>query len=108
VREAQAIMFDELPQDNLEAVKKKKKTNCLQEMIIELMNERKLTDAEVVKATSIPWGTWSGWVNGDVNCQLADDNLKRLMQFFNVHLEFLVYGIGDGEPAFGGFEDEST
>lgn len=80
--------------------KEKPRINCLQDMVIELMNERGLKDADIIKAIGIPWSTWHGWVSGDVRCQMADDNLKKLMKFFNVHLEYLVYGIGDDSPAF--------
>jgi methionine salvage enolase-phosphatase E1 len=107
----QTPMFEELPvyPEDLEKAKNKKpKVNNLQEIVIELMNERGLKDVDVVKATGIPWGTWMGWINGEVKAQLADDNLKKLMQYFNVHLEYLVYGIGTDEPAFKEFDGETA
>lgn len=103
-------MFEELPvyPEDLERIKQKKpKVNALQDVVIDLMNARGLKDADIIKATGIPWATWDGWITGKVGTQLADENLKKLMQFFNVHLEFLVYGIGNGEPAFEKFEDKS-
>lgn len=81
-------------------VKKKPRVNCLQEMVIELMNEKGLRDVDIVKATGIPWATWHGWITGDVRAQLADQNLLKLQKFFNVHLEYLVYGIGNGEEIY--------
>jgi hypothetical protein len=107
----QTPMFNNLPvyQEDLEKIKNKKpKVNNLQEIVIELMNERKLRDADVIKATGIPWGTWMGWINGDVKSQLADGNLLKLAKFFNVHLEYLCFGIGSGEPAFKDFDGESA
>lgn len=101
-------MFEELPvyQEDLDKIKTKKRpSNCLQEIVIELMNERGLKDADIIRATGIAWGTWMGWVNGDVGSQLADENLKKLMHFFNVHLEYLVYGIGDGRPMSDDFKN---
>ena len=92
-----------LPEEEMpvtDEVKKKPKVNCLQDRLLELMNERKLTDADIVRETKIPWSTWHGWITGDVSTQLADENLKKIFTFFNVHLEYLLYGIGDDSPAF--------
>lgn len=100
------LMFspDELPQTD--EPKRKPRVNCLQDMLIEIMNERGLKDAEIVKATNIPWATFHGWVSGEVSCQLADQNLLRLAQFLNVSLEYLVYGIGDDDPYFNKFDGD--
>lgn len=113
-------MFADLPvyQDDLDRIKaKKKRVNALQEMLIELMNGdldengklvpggRKPTSlADVQKGTNIAWGTLHGWYKGDVSAQLADENLLKLAQFFNVSLEYLCFGIGDDSKAFEKFE----
>lgn len=106
----QTPMFspEEIPETDKPGKKRKETSNCLGEMLRLLMDERGLKDADVVRHTGIAWATWHGWVTEDVQCQLADDNLKKAMQFFNVHLEYLVFGIGDGEPAFEKFNDEKA
>lgn len=92
---------EQLPQTD-EPKKKKQQVNCLQDMILEFMNEFDLKDADMVKGTGIKWGTWYGWITADVDCQLADRNLFELWKFVNkykkIPLEYLVYGVGtDGE-----------
>lgn len=101
------VMFseEELPQTDDPKKKEKVTSNCLQSILIEMMNDRGLKDADVVKATGIAWPTWHGWISGEARTQLADDNLKKVMKFFNVHLEYLVYGIGDDTPAFNTEEE---
>lgn len=78
---------------------KKPRVNCLQETVIEFMDEFNLKDADVIRGTGIKWPTWHGWITGDVNCQLADQNLFKLWMFVNkfkkISLEYLLYGIGD-------------
>lgn len=94
-----------LPEEELpvtdEAKKKKPKVNCLQDMVLELMEEFKLKDADIVKGTGISWSTWHGWIMNEVDCQLADQNLLSLWMYLNkfkrIHLETLVYGIGEAE-----------
>lgn len=84
-----------------DAKKVKPKYNCLQEMLIELLNEYGLKDADVIRGTGIAWSTYSGWILADVSCQLADGNLFKLWVFLNkfkkIHLETLVYGVGEAE-----------
>lgn len=99
----QVPMFEILPQTD--EPKKKQSMNCLQDMLLELMDTRKVSLAEIHKATEIPWGTLQGWHDGDVRCQMADKNLYRLAKFFNVPLEYLVYGIGSDEPIFEQFNN---
>jgi transcriptional regulator with XRE-family HTH domain len=85
--------------------KEKPRINCLVEMLAEIMSERKLTDAQIVKATGIPFSTWDGWTKGKVNTQLADKNLLKLAQYLNVSLFYLLYGIGDDSPVFDKFDE---
>lgn len=92
-----------LPDDQLpvtDEVKAKPKVNCLQDILLELMDERKVTLAQIQKETNIPWGTLMGWHNGDVNSQQADRNLLALSKFFNVSLHYLLFGMGDSDPYF--------
>lgn len=108
--ENQAPMFQELPvyEDDLgKARKKRPQVNCLQDMLLELMNKRMVTLAQIHKATKIPWATLQNWHDATVNSQLADKNLLELARFFNVSLFYLVYGIGTDEPAFLN-DDESA
>lgn len=84
----------DLPQTD-EPKEEKPRENCLQEMILEIMNERGLKDAEVVKAINVPFSTWHGWISGEVRAPLLDGNLKRTWKLFNVPLEYLCFGVGE-------------
>lgn len=94
---------DELPQTD--EAKKKESINCLQDIFIELLDDRKVQLADVQRGTGIAWGTIHGWYCGDVKSQLADKNLLKLAQFFNVSIEYLCFGIGDDKEAFEKFID---
>lgn len=97
-------MFEDLPvyQEDLDKIKAKKpKVNALQEIVIEIMNELGLKDADIIKGTTIPWPTWHGWITGDVKCQLVDNNLQELYRFLkllmpDLTLEYLCFGTGKG------------
>nr|BDT27281.1 hypothetical protein BHI3_07470 [Bacteriovorax sp. HI3] len=102
ILKGQMPLFEELKMDNPEGKKVQEKVNVLQEMLLELMDERKVTLSQIQKETGIPWGTLMDWHNGDTNVQKLDKNILKLAQFFNVHIHYLVYGIGTDEPAFEG------
>lgn len=95
------VPVEQLPETDLPKRKKRPKVNCLGEVLRELMDELGLKDAQVVKETGISFSTFFGWITDDVNSQLADGNLFRLWQYINrfkkVHLEYLVYGVGEAE-----------
>jgi hypothetical protein len=97
------LSMDEMPVTDEK--EEKPRVNCLQEMFIELLDERKLQLVDVQKGTEIPWGTIYAWYCGDVRAQLADRNLLKLAQFFNVSLEYLCFGIGEDFEAFEKFID---
>lgn len=100
---AQTPMFNELPMDNPEAAKKKQRVrNCLQDMLLEIMDERKCSLADIQKHTKIPWGTLYGWFKGDVTAQYLDHNIAVLAKYFQVSIEYLAFGYGDS----GEFEKE--
>jgi transcriptional regulator with XRE-family HTH domain len=94
---------DELPQTD-QPKKKRDEVNCLSDILRELMDARNVEMSHIHKATGIPYATLSDWLTGKVGAQLADKNLLMLARFFNVHLHYLVYGVGDDSPAFGKFE----
>lgn len=94
------LMFDPVELPQTDEPKKKPKINILQDMLLELMDERKVSLAQIQKATGIPWGTLQGWHDGDVGCQKLDRNVFELAKFFNVHLHYLGFGVGTDEPAF--------
>lgn len=84
----------ELPQTD-EPKMEKPRENCLQEMIIEAMNERGIRDAELVRETGVAFSTWHGWISGEVRAPLIDGNLKKVHRYFGtIPLEYLCYGIG--------------
>lgn len=93
----------DLPETDQKKVKPK--VNYMQEILAELMAERKITDAQVVKATGIPWPTWDCWVKCRVGAQMADKNLLNVARFFNVSIEYLCFGIGSDEPTRVDFEE---
>ena len=97
------LSIDEMPATD--EAKKKESINCLQDMFIELLDSRRVQLADVQKGTGIAWGTLHGWYCGDVTSQLADKNLLKLAQYFNVSLEYLCFGIGDDSEAFEKFID---
>lgn len=106
--ENQPTLFnlDELPQTDEPKKKQGEPENCLQDMLLELMNERKVTLAAIQRATEIPWGTLMDWHNGGVRTQKADRNLLKLAQFFNVSTDYLCWGIGEDSPFYGKFKEE--
>lgn len=103
-------MFEELPvyPEDLEKSKKKKDSvNCLQDILIELLDARGVQLSDVQKATKIPWGTLIDWYSGDNETQRTDENLLRLAQYFNVTIEYLCYGIGDDSAAYEKFDNNT-
>lgn len=92
----QKPMFDSLPIDNPET--ERKMLNCLQEMMLELMEKKGCSLADIQRETSIPWGTLYAWYIGDVRSQLLEHNVLVLAKYFGVPLEYLAFGIGDSEP----------
>ena len=86
-------MFEELPMDNPEALKKKRKAfnNILYGQINRLMNHLKIEMVEIHKATGTPFPTLSGWINGNVEAQMLDSSIKQVANFFGVSVDYLAY-----------------
>lgn len=95
--DSQLPLISDIPMDNPDALKKKKKpkeiNNIICEMLNELLNTRKINLAKVVKDTGIAFTTLDDWANGR-SIPLADENLKKLANYFGVSLEYLCFGIG--------------
>lgn len=104
--EKASILPLELPQTD--RPKKGQNVNCFQDILLELMNDRGLRDADVIRATKIPDSTWNGWITGEVASPRIDDNFKRVILFFNVHAEYLLFGLGTNDPVFKYFEKDKT
>lgn len=107
--ENQLTIVPEIPIDNPDGNKKKKTkqyNNCLAIILNELMFERKISTAQIVKETGIPWATISDWTNYKTTTQKVDDNLMKLARFFNVSVEYLCFGIGEPDPAYGDQDQE--
>src|SRR5690554_2441019 len=97
-------LFENLPvyQEDLEKIRAKKKSiNCLQEMLLELMEERSVSLARIHKETGIPFSTLMDWHNGESKSQMLEENILKLARYFNVSLEYLCFGIGSDEEAYG-------
>lgn len=77
------------------------KRNCLQDMLLELMDERNVEPVDIHMHTGIPWTTLMEWVYGSVKCQMLDGKILDLARFFNVSIQYLAFGIGDDDPVFG-------
>jgi len=93
----QLPLISDIPMDNPDALKKKKKpkeiNNIICEMLNELLTAKKVNLAKVVKETGIPFTTLDDWANGR-STPMADENLKKLANYFGVSLEYLCFGIG--------------
>lgn len=89
------ITGEEIPQDNPDAKKKKKKLiqNILCENLLELIDERKINLATVVRETGIPFTTADDWANAR-SIPLTDENIAKLARYFNVTIDYLCFGIG--------------
>jgi transcriptional regulator with XRE-family HTH domain len=96
-----------MPQTD-EPSKKREKVNCLSDILLELMDSRKIEPAQIHKATGIAYTTLSDWMSGKVGTQMADKNLLKLAQFFSVSLEYLCYGIGSEEYPYERFDKDKT
>lgn len=88
--------------------KEKPRINCLQDILLELMEERKVQPVDIHKATGIPFSTLSGWILGDVGSQLLDKNIFELSKYFNVSINYLGFGHGTDEPFTRLFEDDDS
>ena len=72
------------------------KALCLQDILLELMDEWKVSMAEIQRETLIPWGTLSNWII-DGKTPVLDRNILALSKFFNCSINYLAFGIGE-EP----------
>ena len=89
-------LFSDLPvyQEDLDRLADKRKKdfqNDLKVQLNRLMNYFKVEAADIHRATNVPWSTISGWVNGNVETQMLDDNIKKVARFFSVSVDFLAY-----------------
>ncbi len=75
-------------------------TNCLSEILRELMDERGIEPKHIYEATGIPFSSISDWYLGKVKAQTLNGNILALAQFFNVSIHYLAFGIGSDDPVF--------
>jgi hypothetical protein len=94
MKEENLSMFspEEIPETD-EAKKKKVSINQLQENLLKLMNRDKVEAADIVKETGIPFPTLHGWYSADVSSQLLDLNIKELVDYFDVSIDFIAFSI---------------
>lgn len=100
MKEATIPMFSDLPvyQDDLEKIKQKKRkafTNICSLQLNRLMTYFRKTAQDIHEATKISHPTLSDWINNKVEVQMTDDNLPKIVAFFDseMTIDFLVYGI---------------
>jgi hypothetical protein len=103
------VMFteEELPVTDEPKKKKKEVENCLQDILLELMERDKVSLADVQRSTGIPWGSLYGWYKGDVQAQMLDWNIFKLAKFFNVSIHYLAFGVGDDSNVFDNDDDKT-
>lgn len=88
----------DLTMDNPQGSKKESAPrNKLQVMFILLLNEKKVLLSDVSRATGIHLSTLQDWYKGQSDYHFADIRLLKLARYFNVSLEFLLFGIRPGE-----------
>lgn len=90
--------------NNEEARKRRREyeaSNCLQDILLELMEDRRIEPRHIHTATGISYATLSDWILGNKKCQKLDGRILSLAKFFNVSIHYLAFGIGDESPAFG-------
>ena len=77
------------------------------EMLDELMARDGVNGLSgLAKKTGVPIQTLDDWYNGRT-VPLVSKNLLTLAQFFNVHLHYLCFGIGNDAPAFNNLEESA-
>jgi hypothetical protein len=69
---------------------------CIGDMLLELMNERKVEAGDIHRATGIPYSTLSDLINYRTKSPLLDGNILALSKFFNCSINYLAFGIGEG------------
>lgn len=77
-----------------------KAANCLQDILIELLDERKIQLSQIQKEADLSWATLWGWYSGSTKTPMLDMNILKLARFLNVSIEYLCYGIGDDGPRY--------
>lgn len=84
-----------------------KKKGAFQQVLEGIMKDRGLDTKTIAKDAGIPESTVYAWANGERVHPNCDESLRKLMQYFNIHLETLVFGIGDEEEVFEMHERKS-
>jgi plasmid maintenance system antidote protein VapI len=83
------IPRDAAPKDS----KPKKYTNCIAEILHEIMEEKKTALPRVHGETGIPFSTLYEWITGKA-IPITDESIMILAKHLNVTLEYLLFGIG--------------
>lgn len=84
-------------EDDLEKALAKKKRkdfqNALSMQLNRFMNYKRIEAADIHKATGIPYSSLSEWINQKVQCQMLDDNIKKLARYLDpdISIDFLVF-----------------
>jgi hypothetical protein len=83
---------EEMPVTDEPKKEKRPVTNNLQDNFIYLLNSRKIELVDVQRETMIAWGTLYAWYSGDAQRQMVDQNLKELVDYFDVDMYELCFG----------------
>ena len=92
VKMSQSMLFNPEDLPASDSPKRKGHDPIFQDTLLKILNDKKLTDAMVVRATGIPANTFNDWVTGKVKKPMADENLYKLVRFLKVDTFYLLYG----------------
>lgn len=80
---------------------------CFREILNELIDERGVSIISIHRGTGIAESTLSEYLSGKTK-QPNIVHAYRLSRFFNISIDYLVFGIGSDEPYYKGFDGESA
>ncbi|MGE3608037.1 MAG: helix-turn-helix domain-containing protein [Bacteriovoracaceae bacterium] len=90
-------LFNDLPATDLPKKKKRTFENVLSTQLKRLMLKGGITPSILVREALIPMSTLCEWINGDVETQRLDDNIKKVARFFGVSVDYLAYGTPENQ-----------
>lgn len=95
--EQESLFGEPLPvyQEDLERIQKKQKAfqNDLCTQLNRLMTHFKQGAADIHRGTGVSFSTLGGWINGNVEVQLLDDNIKKVARYFGISVDYLAFSV---------------
>lgn len=81
----QLLFFENLEQDT-----PFKPSSLFHARLIESLNRKDASDADVVRATGIPWSTWMSWIWGETAHPVAGEHFKNVCRYLEVSSDYLL------------------